>query len=194
MSDSYLPTHDHFYGAFAETPERFFEIFLDRTNVKKSLEFVSNPNYTLNKLSDEYKLLDYSFETGSKSKGVWDIVAKGVTFYECWNGIQEKNQECSKRFSFCIEYKTSLEESNIDQLLRQIQNRKYPDYIYDYDSIKFEPITIIVTFDDRFEKYRPVIENEPISLVILDDEIRKEIKDQFQITKSEKQNDSLSSF
>jgi len=182
--ENYLPTHDHFYGDFAQNPENYVKKIYEETNVYK----LAKKNITLNFTPPEdYQIRDFSFEVGNKSNGLWDLVIK------C------KAIGSNVDFAFCIEYKTSIEESQINELLRQIQNRKKPRYIAgqqrQYEARKsFASVKILATFDQRFEKYRPVIENENISLVILDKDKIFRIKKEFDLSDSDGKDSNLNSF
>lgn len=70
-----------------------------------------------------------------------------------------------------IEYKTSIEELNIEATIRQVKNRgQHSDH---------HTTVVLATFDPRFEQYRSTIENEGIRLCIFDDVYRQTIQDRF---------------
>lgn len=202
----YLPTHDHFYGAFAKNSKNYLEEIYEKTNVPSLYREACTKNVSsIEKCHSQ----DYSFEVGSKSKGLWDLVIKchssgikrererKVVTDDSLNKdfkVEEKEKEVNCDFAFCLEYKTSVEESKINELLRQIQNRNVPSYLKKHDTYTHTPIQVLVTFDSRFEKYRPVIENENISLVILDEDKISEIKEEFDLSDSGGKESDLNSF
>jgi len=189
----YLPTHDHFYGAFAENPSYYFKEIYENTDVYRVYCEAFEKDLTS---IENYQFNDFSFEVGSKSKGLWDLVIKvnAEGMKEKYRRGEYQEVEASANFALCIEYKTSIEESQINELLRQIENRNIPSYLKKHDTYTHAPVMVLVTFDQRFEKYRPVIENENISLVILDENKISDIKEKFDLSDSGGKESDLNSF
>jgi len=193
MSDKkdYLPTHDHFYGSFAKKPKNYVQEIYENTDVP--LLYSEETTIDLTSI-EKYSYIDFSFEVGNKSKGLWDVVIKCNAAGREQKYVNGKGSKTNANFALCIEYKTSIEESQINELLRQIQNRKIPEYLIKHHSITHTPVMVLATFDQRFEKYRNVIENENISLVILDEDKLPEIKEEFDRSDSESKESDLNSF
>jgi len=177
MNNDYLPTHDHFYGFVAEYDIENFTGILNNIEREELSDYIRNVLGKRNfKNIHDISYQDFRVEVGNKSTGVWDIVYKGIV---------NKNKGSKVYVSLCIEYKTSIEESNVNELIRQIKQRDDPAYIHQRPGSNnsvatpvWKPIKFLVTFDKRFEKYRKLIENENIKLVIMSsghlDNIEKE--------------------
>lgn len=69
-----------------------------------------------------------------------------------------------------VEYKSGLDESSVEESIRQINKRKQVDTDRDYlDWYKSENYSVLfITPDERFEKFRPVFTANNIRLIILD--------------------------
>jgi hypothetical protein len=164
--DDYLPTHDEFYGHLSKNPDQYFRKICREYGLEELQRLYTDDAIKFKKM----KNTAHHFEAGCRSKGVWDVVYK----------IDAKTKDLDKKnVSFCIEYKTSLEESDINELLRQIKSRGPPEEIIKYNNVQWPVITLLVTFDKRFLEYAPVIENEYIGLVVLPESLKREIQEQF---------------
>lgn len=176
MSD-YLPIHDHFYGYYSKNKQ---EINIE---LRQSID---NVGAYLNSLYDSpnlRKLGEYSshtFEYPGSQSGTWDLKIE----FDSTVGLNGTHN-----ISFLIEYKTSLEESNVEQLIRQIKNRGIAPTPSGYYFVRF-----ILTYDDRFEIYREVIENEDIVLCILPKDHIPEIKSKFCLEKSNSNQSGLGNY
>lgn len=180
--DEYLPNHDEFYGHLSKNSIEYFKIIGSKLGAQK-LIYLSPSNKDINEEFNHLRYEEHNFEAGNSKRGVWDVVYK-------FSGKGEDEQKI--RCSYCIEYKTSLEESNINELLRQIKQRKPPKEIIVRGNVSWEPINILLTFDYRFEKYRQVIENEFIGLIILDNSKKQRIKKKF--STSDKKSSQIGDF
>jgi hypothetical protein len=164
--DDYLPTHDEFYGDLSRKPAEYFGEICKQYHPGELGSLYTEKDVQFERMS--YK--DHHFEAGCKSKGIWDVVYK----------FDAKTKDSDrKRFSLCIEYKTSLEESDVNELLRQIKRRGPPEEIIEYNNVQWPVIRLLVTFDRRFEEYSAVIENEYIGLVVLPESRKGQVKEQF---------------
>ena len=110
--------------------------------------------------------------------GVWDLRIDAV-----------EGGQSSPR-SILIEYKTSVDEMNVDQVIRQIKRRRLePDSLADLPRKLFFRLSsnseyqryrdgevVLASFDRRFEEYRSLFENEGIQLLIFSNGDRTSIK------------------
>lgn len=99
-----------------------------------------------------------------------DFLGKCETYIER-NGKYEKsvNFRGGNEQFVNIEYKTSIEESTMDKLLRQVKKRNNNKQV----------VRAVVSFDPRFENYRSLLENEGLELFIYGEEYRKELANKF---------------
>jgi len=89
-----------------------------------------------------------------------------------------KNSIGNSNVIFNIEYKTSIEESSIDELIRQVKKRDKPS-----SSNIDKKYRLVVTFDPRFERYRNLLENEGLKLFVYGESKRKELERKFSSSK-----------
>jgi len=177
MSD-YLPTHDHFYGYFSKERNKILYKLNSSINTQ---EYLSSLYRNVPRINNSHDGVSHNFEHDGHRAGTWDLKI------EWKNKLGNIN---SKSLSYLIEYKTSLEESNIEQLIRQIKNRgiESPKHNVGYFA------RFILTYDERFEMYRDVIENENIVLCILPKDHIPEIKSQFCLENENANQSGLASY
>lgn len=145
-----------------------------RENIVKSVNGViktdSGNIYDPSNLTKNHEMFEFEY-TNKHTDGFWDIkISDDVLPKTC-----------------LVEYKTSVNEMSIDDILIQIKKRRnIPGQknnltsLFDKEFEGFSNLidetwyeeksykTVLVTFDSRFEKYRRLLWNENIELLILD--------------------------
>lgn len=156
----YLPTHDHFYSWISSKEKQFLDIF-------DQVHGSGNGNWLSTFLDKEDIDFRYEFEKSpfNDRTGYWDI-------YGRLSGGHGRSYSEKKIF---VEYKTSLEESNVEEIVRKIKKRHKDARAYDI----MINSSCLVTFDKRFSKFRSIFENESISLIVLSDAKRRKIGKEF---------------
>lgn len=188
-----FPSHDEFYRWVVENNETF-EYYLNilvSSGRGDAVRYVLGPD-----LSDSRRRCDLPFvctydEAAKPGKEFYDFnlyTGSGFAVFEI-DGLEfEYGQSGSQGFwdikinkDLLVEYKSDVDEMNIEALIRQIKNRRKsfdkPDKLgkpfssgiggrsVEISSSEFTEV--VVSFDSAFEKYRQVLENEDIELVVI---------------------------
>lgn len=89
-----------------------------------------------------------------------------------FNGAWDLKIELADRI-YLVEYKTSIGESNIEEVLRQIKQRMVVNTDVDgfkhlnwYRNQEYTPV--LISLDQRFEKFRELFEQNNIQLIVID--------------------------